>query len=276
MKKFLKIVGGLFALIIVAVGLVFFFSADMANEVDSFFNEIKAGRYQQALTHTSKNFQSTVSEEGLKIAFPQTRFTKFSSTSFANREMNADGTGKLSGKVEFSDGSSMAIEVRLIKENDQWKIDHISLPASGITQGEGAKGPTAAVPKETAIDSKAIKKAVSQVMTAFAQGVQSRDFSALYALTADIFKAKYPDSKVFNRSFEKFRKRKINWHAVETMEPVISKTERLEGPVVKVYGYMPTTPEQLGFVLRFISSGDAPRLLGIEVFSTVETDEPKN
>lgn len=249
MKKFFKFLGGFFLLVLIALGIGLYFTQDLTQTADNFFRAIKNNNYSQARQYTSAGFNQVTSIEGLKMAFPYERFKHYQECSFnSNREASADGTGKLKGSIKFDDGSMIPIEIELVKENDNWKIDHINLPKSGIQQQDRAK------------ESLDVKSLVQQTMKQFAAAIQSGDYKNFYRSAAYQFRQSVPLEKL-PKAFDQF-KSLIDWSLISQTNPVIQSKKIDNRGILKVSGYYPTSPK-IAFELEYFKNSGVWELLGI-------------
>ncbi len=252
MKKFFKFLGIAFILVVIAIAAALFFTSDLTQTVDNFFNAIKNNNYTEAQNYLSRNFKSTTTVAEIKRAFPYSRFKHYSGYSFKNREVNADGTGTLKGSIKFSDGSILPIKIELVKENDEWKINHISLPRTGLTTGSQQQ-------KSSPTQYKAlVHKSISELVNA----IQNNDYSNFYSDTSVEFKKSVSLEKT-KRVFSRFKAVNINWNDIGSMSPVITSQETKDNGVLELKGYYPTKPVHLGFRLEYVKNNGKYKIFGV-------------
>ncbi len=257
MKKLLKFMGIFIVIVIVAFGVAMFLTSDLKQTADNFFKSIKSGNYEQASKYLSTNFKQSTTMEQLKRAFPLSRFKNYKSCSFSTREVNADGTGKLKGKVEFTDGSSIIVEISLIKENDSWKIDNIQLPKSGIIHSQNS--PTKSVQKVNTPDFIVI---VQETMQKLGKAISTGYYSDFYSYTAPQFQNSVSLEKLSN-AFYPFKSIPIDWERVGTLTPVIEERKTLKNGVLKLVGYFPSEPKKVGFDFEYFKNGEKWQVVGV-------------
>ncbi len=255
MKKFLKFLGILFILVIIAIVAAFYFTSDLPQTADSFFEAIKSNDYVKAQEYLSENFKSTTPVSVLKRAFPYDRFKHYSGYSFKNREVTADGVGTLKGTLKFDDGSVMPIKISLIKENGEWKIDHISLAPSGISSNSSTTG----AENTTSVS---YPDLVHRTVVDFVNAIQSNDYSNFYSSTSYQFKRSVSVDKLKN-AFSKFSSVGINWGDIRNLKPVITKKEVQDNGILKLIGYYPTSPKHLGFDFEYIKNNGQYKIIGV-------------
>lgn len=245
MKRLLKILGVLVFLGIIGFAVAMFFTSDLADVANNFFTAIKNGDYSKAQTYVSTDFKRVTPLSKLKSFFPYDKFKNYSGCSFSNRVKRADGTAELKGKITFADGSFLPVKITLIKEGGEWKINYISLPSAGVNKASD-KAPNSA--SDTGYTS-----LVKKTMAAVVNGILNNDYSNLYKLASDNFKAQVPQERLAD-VFKRFASVNINWSDIKYMEPVIKQKNVLENGILRLEGYYPTSPKKVGF--RFEYSKD--------------------
>jgi hypothetical protein len=122
-KKFLL---GTLAIAALAIGLAFFATSGLVDPVDRHFVALRKGDINAAYEETSQAFRSSTSlEKYVQFVNANPILTQVAEHSFSERKVE-NGIGYLSGKLITSSGGVQPIIVRLVKENDKWKILGIS------------------------------------------------------------------------------------------------------------------------------------------------------
>ena len=132
MKFFLKLIVGFFVLVAGGVGLVFFLTGDMVESVDTFFLNVQEKNMETAYQGLSKAFQDSTDVQQLESFLKKTGLSEFQSASWSSRSIDG-GVGSLEGSVSTVSGSTIPLEVQLVKEAGAWKIQHLNRPAVGIS-----------------------------------------------------------------------------------------------------------------------------------------------
>ncbi|AEA34611.1 DUF4878 domain-containing protein [Hippea maritima] len=255
MKKILKIVGFIFILGIIAVAAALFFTSDLPETADNFFKAIKNNNYVKAQEYLSKNFRSTTPLSKLKQAFPYSRFKHYNGYSFKNREVTADGTGTLKGSIKFDDGSRIPVKISLIKENDEWKINYISISPSGLSSNTGSQS-------KPSLQQVSYSDLVHKTMVDLVYAIQHNDYSGFYSTTSTQFQSSVNIDKLKN-AFYKFSSVNINWNDITNMKPIITKKEIQENGILKLIGYYPTQPRRLGFDFEYVKNNGKYKIIGV-------------
>ncbi len=132
MKKFLKFVGILIVLLVVALGALMYFTSDATQSVNDFFTAIKTGDYSRARNYLSGVLKGEMPANRLENLFPPSRYSLYEKCSWSSREVTADGTATLKGSIIFTDNTRIPAEIHLIKEGEKWKILSINLQRPSI------------------------------------------------------------------------------------------------------------------------------------------------
>ena len=281
MKTFFKIIFILFILFVGFIAAVMYFTSPITLTAENFFYAIQNNNYREAGKYLSANFKKTTTVEQVKQAFPYERFKNFAGCSFTNRSVTADGTGMLEGKVEFKDGSFMKVKINLIKENGEWKIDHITVPKAGLTEvdtnGWGSSEQNAdnnranyQQPSNQNENSQSSQtqganlneeQLVHSAMVSLVNAILSDDYNDFYNSTSTPFKNTV--SLVRTQSaFRPFKNVKINWQDIKDMKPVITSREKEEQGIIKYLGYYPTSPLKVYFNFEFYPENGEYKIFG--------------
>ncbi len=255
MKKLFKFLVFLVVLGVIAFGAAMFFTSDLTSTADNFFKSIKNGNYNEASKYLSVNFKQATTMEQLKRALPVSRFKNYKDCSFTTREANADGTGKLKGKINFTDGSAIPVEIYLIKENGSWKINHITLPRSGILRSSST---TTNTPNQNRDN---IVFIVKETMRKLGNAIATGYYSDFYNYTAPQFQSSVSLEKV-EKAFEPFKSAPIDWKNIGNLNPVIQKKEKDSNGVLKVLGYFPSQPRKVGFDFEYYKNNGKWQIVG--------------
>jgi hypothetical protein len=119
---------------------------------------LRLGNIQEAYSYTSADFQRGVSIEMFKKfvnSYPQ--LYNSISSSFSDVEFK-DNNGFITGTLNMRDGYSAPIEIVLVKEYDQWKVNEINMnkattqEATSVSHGETANPQATPEPSKTSLD----------------------------------------------------------------------------------------------------------------------------
>lgn len=112
---------------------VFALTQPVVDASDAFAQRIAQGKISEAYLSTSRSwkarqgaaaFAETMEKSGLKGA----------SITWSNRSIR-NQSGRVDGTANFQDGRTMPIVVRLAYEDEQWKIDDVSLDVYELADG---------------------------------------------------------------------------------------------------------------------------------------------
>ena len=137
-KKWPKILGGIIAFILLAVGLAFYFTSGMVEVVEKQLAFLRHGNLKGAYDLTSKDFQKSTSLEQFQ-AFVK-RYPSLAQNqghTFTTRTTEGT-TGTLKGTLTARDGAVTPVEFQLVKEQGEWRVLFIEMRATGL--GTGTKG----------------------------------------------------------------------------------------------------------------------------------------
>jgi len=253
MKKFFKFVGIFIILVIVAFAAAMYFTSSATTPVDNFFKSVKAGNYNEAQRYLSAEFKRNTSLAQLKKVFPYSKFKHYQDCSFLTREVNANGTGKLKGKIEFSDGSFIPVKVFLVKENGKWKINAIFVEKAGI------------INSSSIAQSRSPKELARETMAKLADAIYTGKFDNFYAYTSPQFQ-KSVSLKKLESVFSKFKSLPVDWSNIKTTTPIVTKKEITDKGVLRIIGYSPLNSnkiKKIEFQLEYFKNNGKYELVGV-------------
>jgi Clostripain family/Domain of unknown function (DUF4864) len=130
-KKWPKILGGMVAFIILAVGLGFYFTAGMAGVVEKQLDLLRQGDIKGAYSLTSKDFHKATSLEQFTAFVKQyPSLSQNQGHTFSTRSIE-NNIGTVKGTLTAKDGAVTPVEFQLVKEQEEWRILFIEVRAAG-------------------------------------------------------------------------------------------------------------------------------------------------
>jgi hypothetical protein len=255
MKKLLKIVIGIVVVFVLAIGVVFYFTAGMADAADSFFAAIKKQDIATARSYLSEDFKASTDEAALKEFLSKGALLKFKKASWSNRQISG-GRGELNGEVITETGGVVPLKLLFVKENDAWKIYGIQKPTAGLQAEESS--PT--IPNKS--DQVAL---VKRAMRDFALSVNSKDMTHFHSTVSQMWQRQITPEK-FNEVFGAFFNAGVDLTVLDGFEPSIEPVAELgENGNLILQGFFPTKPDQVHFKQQFIYEGVGWKLVGFKV-----------
>ena len=122
LKLWKKIVLGIVLFFVAVFGLATCATSGLGKVVDHHFAAVRAGDLIAAYSDLSVAARQQTSMDAFKAMLQATpALTHVTGSSWDTREIK-NGEGHLAGMLELDTGGKLPIEVRLVKENDQWKI----------------------------------------------------------------------------------------------------------------------------------------------------------
>ena len=138
-KKWPKILGGVFAFIILAVGLAFYFTAGMVGVVEKQLALLRQGDIKGAYGLTCKDFQKATSLEQFTTFVKQyPSLSQNHGHTFTSRFVE-NNIGRVKGTLTAKDGAVTPVEFQLVKEQGEWRILFIEVRAAGVGTKEEEK-----------------------------------------------------------------------------------------------------------------------------------------
>lgn len=245
MRKFLKILAGIGAVVGIAIAAVMFTTSGMTDTADKFFTAVKSGNYEEASSFLSEDFKSSTSRYQLETYLTSNALNEFKEASWSSRSIQG-GRGELVGSITTEAGGVVPVSLGLIKGEDDWKIYSIKKPASGIQE----ETKTAVVPSE-----KEQIMLASETMHIFAVSIKEKNMSKMFDHVSNLWQKQITVEK-FDELFGAFYKLGDTLMVVDEMAlQFTEKTNVNEDGVMVLKGLYPTAPNQVHFEQRYIYEG---------------------
>jgi len=122
MKTWKKVLLGIAVFIVGVVALAMFATSGLNKPVERHFAALHAGDVIGAYSELSIAARQQTSLDDFKAMLVNTpALTHVTGESFSSRTVT-NGQGQLEGTLDIEGGGKLPIEIRLVKENDTWKI----------------------------------------------------------------------------------------------------------------------------------------------------------
>lgn len=255
MKTLLKIIIGIFAAIVLAIGAVFFFTGDMVKTGDMFFESLKANDIESAYSHLSEDFKSNTNEEEFQRFIKDNSLSGFKESSWEERSING-GRGVLTGSISTINGGVIPIKLSFVKGESGWKIYSVEKPSSGFQE----EASTNSIPPE--------EDMIEMVMNAakrFSLAVNAKDAEEFHKTFSNQFKQQFTVEKL-NEIYKPFYDLEIDLMVLQQYSPVFEEKPTIdENGILRIKGYFPTEPNKFYFNQTYIYEGLGWKLMGYSV-----------
>lgn len=252
MKTLLKVVIGLAVMFIVAIGIVYWLTAGMADTANAFFQAVKKQDIAAARSYLSEDFKASTDATALNEFLTRSSILHFKEASWSNRETSG-GRGELNGTIRTETGGVVPLKMMFIKENGTWKIYGIQKPTAGL-QSE-VSSPT--VPGKT--DQVVL---VRRSMHEFALSVNARSMQHFRSTVSQTWQRQVTTEQL-DKVFGKAYGMGVDLTVLDKMEPVLDGQVALgkNGELV-LRGHYATRPDQVSFEQSYVYEGTGWKLLG--------------
>ncbi len=273
MKKWVKILLSVVAVIILTISLVFYFTAGMVDAADAFFMAVKEKDMVKARTYLAEDFKANTNDKALTEFLSSNALLNFKESSWSDRQVNDDGRGELNGSITTETGGLVPIKMTFVKEKDEWKIYAIEKPAAGLqTESTTTAASTAnsgSVSSGTGIPDKAQQTAmVKQAMHDFLISVAKKDMTHFRNTVSELWQKQFT-VEMLNQGFKQIIDSDANWGVLEKEEPILTAEVKADKDgVIVLSGYYATKPSQVKFEQKYIQEGNVWKLISLSVEAT--------
>jgi len=254
MKKFLKVVLGIIAVVVLAIAAVFYFTADMVKVADGFFEAVKSRDISKAYSYLSDDFKANTSQEALSDFLSKSGLISFKSASWQNRSTSG-GRGELTGSINTQSGGVVPLKLSFVKGESGWKIYSIEKPQAGIQDQKAGQVPS---------ESDQVKL-VAETMHQLAICVNEKNMEKFYAYSSNRMQKEYTPKKL-DEAFAPFFNIGADLTVLDNVSPIFDEKPSMnEENVLLINGYYPSKPNQVFFRQEYVYEGLGWKLLGLKV-----------
>jgi hypothetical protein len=273
MKGMRALVVSIAVVIVVAASVTTFYYIDAfdtsSHSVDRFFRLLKEGRNYDAYrecaailrTNSFERFERSIETIGLD---------RVSKTIWNSKTGSSAGTEKTyAGEVELSNGSSVPLTVKLVREAGGWRIFELHSDQRPLLVREegGETKPEDAVPNKAQLES-----LVLDTLVKFNEAVQIRYFGPFYQSISATWQ-RQTSSDELQSAFQAFLDNRINFGAITRHTPVFTVPGTLTPEnLLEAQGHYLLPEYKLGFKLRYIYERGKWRLFAINL--DISSPEP--
>jgi hypothetical protein len=134
LKTWKKVVLGIFIFIVLVVALALWATSGLGEPVQRHFSALRSGDVVAAYSELSVAARQTTSlDDFKKMVTAMPALTHVTGESWSSREIK-NSEGHLDGVLELEGGGKLPIQIRLVKENDAWKILAYQTNVNGKTE----------------------------------------------------------------------------------------------------------------------------------------------
>jgi hypothetical protein len=246
--------------------------ADPVASLRIFFEQIAAGKTQQAYEETAFGFQAGQNEKSFEAVVHDLGLLEYQSLQSDSPAIEGD-SASLRVEITTRAGGKLPFVVTMTNETGAWRVFTIRSPRSSQTGvvGEnrftivGKAAPIAGLATAEPPEEKELRRLIRENLLGFDQAVADRSFKAFYQTLSARWKDQLTEGQL-ERAFQPFIEHQFRVSGVANTEAVLDRPPVLdsEGTLI-VSGYYPTQPFKTIFSLKFIYEMPKWKLFGIDV-----------
>lgn len=253
MKKVLVVLGIVVAVIVLIVVVAFTATSGLPKAANAFFDLIADGDVEGAYRSTAAEFQASTSLEQLDAFLKTSTLGGFRQASWSSRSIE-NSQGRLEGTVTVRGGGRVPVELVFVKEDNAWRLLHISKAEAGLARPTAA--PALPEPAE-------VNRLVSAGVFHLAQSIKLDNFSIVYGHISDHWRQQTTPEEL-RGIFAGFVEHRIDLTGVVHQNPVLTSKPSIDDEgVLSVEGVYSHELAPFIFRMRFIPEGGDWKLIGI-------------
>ncbi|MGA2401973.1 MAG: hypothetical protein ABSG91_09720 [Syntrophobacteraceae bacterium] len=256
MKKWMKIVLGVVAFLVLAIAAVFYLTSGMVDTANAFFKAVKERDIAKARSYLSEDFKANTDEEALTDFLSKSAILNFKESNWSHRQISG-GRGELEGSITTETGGVVPIKMTLVKENGSWKIYGIQKPAAGL-QPPGSSPAAPGKAEQTSL--------VKKSMHDFIVSVNQKSMEHFRSTVSQLWQ-KQATAEQLTQAFKSVIDSGLNLSVLNDLDPTLVGEPKIDDDgVLSLAGYYSTDPN-VHFTQKFIYEGLSWKLFGFKIYT---------
>ncbi len=255
MKKWMKVVLGVFVGMSALLGLVFWLTGGIAKTADDFFAAVQIDDMDAAYAMLSEDFQAGTSKEEVKSYITENTLDNVTETYWGSRSKSGD-TGELKGTMTTADGSKIQLELSLIDSEAGWRINAIEMANTGFRQPNASRR-VPSVKKQ--------QQLFRDTMAVFAESVSDRSMKKFWDNSAGSFRRQVSVEQL-DKTFESEFQYSEGYSKIHDFKLIIDGAEiNEETGSLSIRGHYQVKPRPVYFHQVFLYEGIDWKNTGLEL-----------
>ncbi len=233
----------------------------MAEPANKFFGLVGNGNLQTAYNSTAGIFRKTTSFQEFEAFMKGNGLIAYKSANWRSVSFK-NQTGKIEGSITLKDGTTVPINITLVKEGDSWQISNIQLTGGGVAKTSPENEPKAenTIPPLTQLNQMA-RDSVVLLGTA----INTDNYDPFYRQISKIWQTQITTRKL-HEIFSPFKEKGYDLTIVKTVTPVFDEAPVFDkNGLLHLNGQFPTKTTTVLFKLTYRYEYPKWKLFGINV-----------
>ena len=245
--------------------------SDPLGAAKQFFEQIAAGKTQEAYASAAFGFQAQQSESVFAQTVREMGLAEFASAEWQPAEISGR-EARLPVTVRTKQGEELPFVVTLVEESGKWRVHALRTPRNGsMTRtdnrfslvGKGA-GFSDALNRPLPTDAE-VQVLTRETLLAFNQAIRQQSFTEFYAGVSTAWQKQLTEGQL-QRAFQPFIEKGVDLKGIAALPAVIDPPPFISTDgLLMVSGHYPTQPYKVHFSLKYIYELPRWKLFGIDV-----------
>ena len=244
---------------------------DPTASAQRFFEQIAAGRAEDAYESASFNFKAQQNAKGFEATVKDLKLTEFASAQMETENRDRHSV-RLRADLKLKSGESVPLIVTLNRETDAWRVFSIRSPrdpATGRIENKfSLVGKTTSLidPVNRPMPDDAVqRRLVRETLLRFNDAIQQQSFDDFYESVSKAWRDQLTKGQL-QRAFQPFLDKQVDISGIKDVEAVFdpAPTINSDGLLILTGSYA-TNPYKVFFSLKFIYELPNWKLFGVDV-----------
>ncbi|NOY22675.1 MAG: hypothetical protein GXO70_04065 [Acidobacteria bacterium] len=233
----------------------------MAEPANKFFTLVGNGNLQAAYDSTAGIFKKSTSFQQFEAfmkgnGLTQYKSSNWSSVSFKNQ------TGKIEGAITLKDGTTLPMDISLVKEGETWRISNLLLTGGGISKTSPENEPKV---EKTIPPLDELNKIAQDSVFLLGTAINADNYNPFYQEISKIWQTQITVQKLHD-IFSTFKEKGYDLTIAKGVTPIFDEAPALDKDgLLHLNGQFPTKETTILFKLTYHYEYPNWKLFGINV-----------
>jgi len=233
----------------------------MAEPANKFFLLVGNGNLQAAYKSTAGIFKKNASFQQFKTFMKANGLTEYKSANWTSVSFE-NQTGEIKGAVTLKDGTTVPMNLSLVKEGEIWRISNISLTGGGISTTSPEEEPKA---EKTIPPLAELNRMAQNSVVLLGTAINTDNYNPFYKQISKIWQSQITVEK-FHKIFNTFKEKGYDLTLAKGSTPVFDEAPAFDkNGLLHLNGEFPTKPYSIQFKLTYHYEYPQWKLFGINV-----------
>ncbi len=233
----------------------------MAEPANNFFTLVGSGNLQAAYDSTAGIFKKSTSFQQFEAFMKGNGLTRYESANWSSVSFK-NQTGKIEGTVTLKDGTTLPMDISLVKEGEDWRISNLLLTGGGISKTSPENEPKA---EKTIPPLNELNKMAQDSVFLLGTAINTDDYNPFYREISKIWQTQITVQKLHD-IFNTFKEKGYDLTIIKGNTPIFDEAPAFDKDgLLHLNGQFPAKTTTILFKLTYHYEYPQWKLFGVNV-----------